>query len=77
MHWLSKEGVVVGIVNCIGVSVLGAQGKFHEEFLRWRGCVSHYLGECIRAIKDVLRQGRAFTVMGGLYTSESSSPTHT
>eukprot|EP00957_Ditylum_brightwellii_P045773 3472440-Ditylum_brightwellii.AAC.1 len=77
MHWLSKEGVVVGIVNCIGVSVFGARGKFHEEFLRRRGCVLHYLGECIRAIKDVLRQGGAFPVMGGFYTSESSSPTRT
>eukprot|EP00957_Ditylum_brightwellii_P143248 10914009-Ditylum_brightwellii.AAC.1 len=77
MHRLSNEGLMVGGVNCIGVSVFGAQGKFHEEFLRWCGCVSHYLGECIRSFKDVLCQGGAFTVMGGFHTSEASSPTRT
>eukprot|EP00957_Ditylum_brightwellii_P052441 3976945-Ditylum_brightwellii.AAC.1 len=34
MHWLSKKGVVVGIIYCLGVSVFGVQSKFHEEFLR-------------------------------------------
>eukprot|EP00957_Ditylum_brightwellii_P071084 5402808-Ditylum_brightwellii.AAC.1 len=74
MHRLSEEGIVIGITNCIGVSLFGAQGKFHEESLHQRGYVLHYLGECIHAIKDVLHQDRAFTVMGGFHTCESSSP---
>eukprot|EP00957_Ditylum_brightwellii_P144378 10998662-Ditylum_brightwellii.AAC.1 len=74
MHWLGNEGLMVGVVNCVGVSVFGAQGKFHEEFLRQHVCVLHYLGECICAFKDVLCQGGTFTVMGGFHASEASSP---
>eukprot|EP00957_Ditylum_brightwellii_P049829 3777966-Ditylum_brightwellii.AAC.1 len=72
---MHKKGTVVFIIHCIGVSVFGLQGKFHEEFLCWRQCVLHYLCECIHAFQDVLCQGGAFTVMGGFHTSEASSPT--
>eukprot|EP00957_Ditylum_brightwellii_P102589 7818847-Ditylum_brightwellii.AAC.1 len=68
MHWLSKKGVVVCIIYCLGIGVFGARGKFHEEFLRGHGRVLHYLGECIRAVKNVLCQGGALTVMGGFHS---------
>eukprot|EP00957_Ditylum_brightwellii_P056214 4261723-Ditylum_brightwellii.AAC.1 len=68
MHQLIKEGVMVGIIYCLGVSVFGARGKFHEEFLRRRCCILHYFGECIRAIEDVLCQSRALAVMGGFHS---------
>eukprot|EP00957_Ditylum_brightwellii_P024348 1837018-Ditylum_brightwellii.AAC.1 len=74
MHWLSKKGIVVGIIYCLGISVFGVRGKFHEEFLHWCCCISHYLGECIRAVEDVLCQGRALAVVGGFNFYESSSP---
>ena len=74
MHWFSKKGGVVGIIYCLRVCVFRARGKFHKEFLRRRCCIAHYLGECIRAIQDVLCQCGALAVMGGFHSCESSSP---